>query len=99
MDPYKDYAREKFEPTSLVDRFGSERNIDATPYVELYRRGEVEWVDPQESIHLDTLSNVRPEAGHIGQNARPPSSQSDASGRVNSGYLTQNFNGIAGRLR
>jgi hypothetical protein len=54
MDPDKDYAREKFEPTSLVDRFGNERDMDATPYIELYRRGEVEWVPPQESIHLDT---------------------------------------------
>jgi hypothetical protein len=54
MDPDKDYAREKFEPTSLVDRFGRERDMDGTPYIELYRRGEVEWVEPQESIHLDT---------------------------------------------
>ena len=46
--------REKFEPTSLVDRFGNERNMDGTPYIELYRRGEVEWTPPQESIHLDT---------------------------------------------
>jgi len=54
MDPERDYARERFEPQSLVDRFGNERDMDAVPYIEKYRNGEVEWVEPQESIHLDT---------------------------------------------
>jgi len=54
MDPDKDYAREQFEPTSLVDRFGSERDMDGTPYIEKYRQGHVNWVPPKESIHLGT---------------------------------------------
>ncbi len=54
MDPNHDYATEEFTPAALVDRFGSERDVDATPYIELYKRGEVQWVPPRESIHLDT---------------------------------------------
>jgi len=54
MDPDNYYAREPFEPTRLVDRFGSERNMDGVPYIEKYRQGLVEWRPPRESIHLDT---------------------------------------------
>lgn len=56
MDPDNYYATEKFEPTRLVDRFGNDRDMDAVPYIEKYRRGLVEWVPPSESIHLDTGS-------------------------------------------
>jgi len=48
MDPDKDYALEKFEPTSLVDRFGSDRDMDGEPYIEKYRKGQVEWIPPTE---------------------------------------------------
>lgn len=54
MDPDRDYSTERFEPTSLEDRFGNDRNMDGTPYIELYKQGLVDWVPPQESIHLDT---------------------------------------------
>jgi len=54
MDPDRDYSTERFEPTSLVDRFCSDVDMDATPYIERYRQGSVEWVPPKESIHLDT---------------------------------------------
>jgi len=54
MDPDRDYAIEEFTPTSLIDRFDSKRDVDATPYIERYRQGLVEWVPPRESIHLDT---------------------------------------------
>ncbi|TDJ46850.1 MAG: hypothetical protein E2O52_04080 [Gammaproteobacteria bacterium] len=54
MDPNRDYATEEFTPTSLVDRFGRERDMDATPYIARYAQGEVQWVPPRESIHLDT---------------------------------------------
>lgn len=54
MDPENYYAREEFEPTRLVDRFGSEKDMDAVPYIEKYRQGLVEWQPPTESIHLDT---------------------------------------------
>ncbi len=54
MDPDRDYSTERFEPTSLVDRFGSDVDMDATPYIERYRQGSVEWIPPKESIHLDT---------------------------------------------
>jgi len=54
MDPDNFYAVEEFEPTRLVDRFGSERDMDAVPYIEKYRQGLVKWQPPRPSIHLDT---------------------------------------------
>jgi hypothetical protein len=60
MDPVNYYGTEKFEPTRLVDRFGNDKDMDATPYIEKYRRGLVEWVPPSESIHLDTGSWIYP---------------------------------------
>ena len=60
MDPVNYYGTEKFEPTRLVDRFGSDKDMDAVPYIEKYRQGLVEWVPPAESIHLDTGSWIYP---------------------------------------
>jgi len=54
MDPDHDYSTVAFEPASLVDRFGSARDIDGVPYIEKYRRGEVVWTPAPESIHLGT---------------------------------------------
>jgi len=54
MDPDRDYAREEFVPASLVDRMGRDRDMDSIPYIEKWRRGEVSWVPPRESIHLST---------------------------------------------
>jgi protoheme ferro-lyase len=54
MDPDNFYAVEEFEPTRLVDRFGSERDMDAVPYIEKYRQGLVKWQPPRASVHLDT---------------------------------------------
>jgi hypothetical protein len=54
MDPNRDYSTEEFVPTSLVDRHGNGRDMGATPYIELYKQGQVQWVPPRESIHLDT---------------------------------------------
>jgi len=54
MDPDRDYSTEKFEPAALVDRHGNSRDMDAVPYIEKFHRGEIQWVEPNESIHLDT---------------------------------------------
>lgn len=54
IDPEHYYAREEFVPTKLVDRFGSEYDMDRTPYIEKYRQGLVEWVEPRPTVHLDT---------------------------------------------
>jgi hypothetical protein len=54
IDPDNYYAREPFEPKRLVDRFGSDIDMDNTPYIEKYRQGLVEWQPPRESVHLDT---------------------------------------------
>ena len=60
VDPDNYYSIEEFEPTRLVDRFGSERDMDAVPYIEKYRQGLIEWSPPLESIHLDTGSFLYP---------------------------------------
>ena len=54
MDPDRDYSTVEFEPSSLVDRFGHENDIDGVPFIEKYRRGEVKWSPAPESIHLGT---------------------------------------------
>ncbi len=54
MDPDRDYSTEKFEPASLADRHGNSRDMDAVQYIEKFHRGEIQWVEPRESIHLDT---------------------------------------------
>ena len=54
VDPDQYYAREEFEPSRLVDRHGSEHDVDKVPYIEKYRQGLVEWQPPRESVHLDT---------------------------------------------
>jgi hypothetical protein len=54
VDPDRYYALEEFEPKRLVDRHGSEYDVDKVPYIEKYRQGLVEWQPPSESRHLDT---------------------------------------------
>jgi len=38
LDPHHVHAREKFEPTSLEDAFGNDRDLDGTPYIERYKQ-------------------------------------------------------------
>lgn len=53
LDPAHVHAREEFTPTRLEDAFGNDRDLDGTPYIEKYKRGEVEWVPPSSRIYLD----------------------------------------------
>ena len=53
LDPDRYYEFEDFEPTRLVDPTGSETDLDGVPYVTKWRMGEVAWVPPSESLHLD----------------------------------------------
>ena len=52
LDTEKYYEFEAFEPTNLVDAYGSPMDVDGTPWVERYHRGELTWVDPSPSQHL-----------------------------------------------
>jgi len=54
VDPDQYSAREESEPSRLVDRHGSEHDVDKVPYIEKYRQGLVEWQPPRDSVHLDT---------------------------------------------
>jgi hypothetical protein len=54
FDPERFYEYTEFEPTDLVDYHGSRFDIDGIPYIEKYRRGEVEWKDPSNRIYLDS---------------------------------------------
>jgi protoheme ferro-lyase len=54
VDPDRFYAHEEFVPERLIDRFGSEHDMDRTPYIEKYREGLVVWQAPREATHLDT---------------------------------------------
>jgi hypothetical protein len=53
LDAEKFYEFEKFEPTRLLDLHGAERDVDGIRYIEKYRRGEVEWVPPNPTQHMD----------------------------------------------
>ena len=52
LDTKKYYEFEVFEPTNLVDAYGSNMDIDGTPWIERYKRGELIWVDPSPTQHL-----------------------------------------------
>ncbi len=53
LDPVKYHEHDEFTPTSLVDATGSDRDIDGVPYIEKYKKGEVEWGPPSKRTHLD----------------------------------------------
>jgi hypothetical protein len=53
LDRRRFYEFEAFEPTELVDLHGGERDVDGLRYIDKWRRGEVEWVPPSASVHLD----------------------------------------------
>ncbi|KPJ61808.1 MAG: hypothetical protein AMJ42_00805, partial [Deltaproteobacteria bacterium DG_8] len=53
LDPAHVHARKEFVPTHLEDPFGNDRDLDGTPYIEKYKRGEVMWVPPSKRIYLD----------------------------------------------
>lgn len=85
LDPNKYYALERFEPTSLVDRYGSDRDIDGTPYIDRYRAGEVIWVEPMKSRHLSP--------GHWEYTGRPDGLPTGAARTANSARLWYYENG------
>ncbi|MDJ0926764.1 MAG: hypothetical protein QNJ73_03850 [Gammaproteobacteria bacterium] len=53
LDTDRYYEFEEFKPTKLVDPYGSAADIDGLPYIEKWRRGEIAWVPPNPSRHLD----------------------------------------------
>lgn len=53
LDPERYYEFEEFEPTRLVDPTGSPRDLDGVRYITKWRMGELTWVPPSESLHLD----------------------------------------------
>ncbi len=53
LDEVKYHEHHEFTPTKLVDPYGNDRYIDGEPYIEKYKRGEVQWVEPSKRIWLD----------------------------------------------
>lgn len=53
LDTERFYEFEEFEPTNLVDAMGSSIDFDGTPWVERYHNGELQWIDPSPTQHLD----------------------------------------------
>ena len=53
LDPVKFYEFEKFTPTQLVDYRGDTIAFDGEAYIDKYNRGEIEWVPPRPTRHLD----------------------------------------------
>jgi hypothetical protein len=53
LDTERFYEFEKFVPTNLVDPYGSTMDVDGTPWVERYHNGELVWVPPNPTQHMD----------------------------------------------
>jgi hypothetical protein len=53
LDPERPYEFAPFTPTRLVDADGRETDRDGIPWVVKFRHGEVQWVAPNERLHLD----------------------------------------------
>ncbi len=54
VDPARAYAPREFTPTRLADIDGREVDAQGVPWMDHYRRREVLWVGPNESIPNDT---------------------------------------------
>jgi hypothetical protein len=53
LHPDKFYEFEEFTPDVLVDINGNENDVDGIPYADKYPTGDVVWVPPRETLHLD----------------------------------------------
>jgi hypothetical protein len=53
LDPKRFYEFKEFKPTKLVDVHGGDRDVDGVRYLEKYLRGEVQWVEPSKTLHMD----------------------------------------------
>ena len=53
LDSEKFYETESFTPTDLVDGRGERVATDGEPYMAKFDRGEIEWVPPRPTRHLD----------------------------------------------
>ncbi len=53
LDPERPYEFEEFTPGRLVDADGRETDLDGVPYVAKLHEGEVQWVPPRATLHLD----------------------------------------------
>ncbi len=54
MDPARPFAPKRFEPTQLQDLYGKAVDVDGTPWIERYRRGELRWEKPSATVPHDT---------------------------------------------
>jgi protoheme ferro-lyase len=53
LDAVKYHEHHEFKPTRLVDQYGNDSDIDGEPFIEKYRKGEVEWQPPSKRVYLD----------------------------------------------
>jgi hypothetical protein len=61
MDPAHPYAPTRFEPKTLADIWGRTVDIDGTPWIEKYKRGELRWEKPSATVPHDTGFFLYPE--------------------------------------
>lgn len=53
LDPEKFYEFKDFKPANLVDFHGSEVDVDGIRYIDKYNNGQVQWVPPNPTQHMD----------------------------------------------
>lgn len=61
MDPERPYETKRFEPKQLVDLWGKTSDIDGTPWVEKFRKGQLRWEKPSATVPFDPGVFLYPE--------------------------------------
>jgi hypothetical protein len=61
MDPERPYATKRFEPKQLADLWGRTSDIDGTPWIEKYRKGQLRWEKPSTTVPYDPGVFLYPE--------------------------------------
>jgi hypothetical protein len=54
VDPNRYWEYTEFKPTVLQDQYGQQHDLDGIPYIEKWRRGQVQWQPPNPRRYLDT---------------------------------------------
>ena len=61
LDPARPFSTKRFEPTQLADIWGRTSDIDGTPWIEKYRRGQLRWEKPSTTVPFDPGVFLYPE--------------------------------------
>jgi protoheme ferro-lyase len=61
VDPTQPYMVKRYSPKKLADIWGREADVDGTPWIQKYRRGELRWQKPSSTTPHDPGVFIYPE--------------------------------------